>query len=443
MYDLIVACDRNYGIGYKGGLPWHCSDELKIFRKKTKGSVLLLGRRTYEQLEKLNLPNRTLVMVSSTSENCRTLTDAVNYSKKIYPNKKLFVAGGSGLFKEALMHPELIDNVHISFMKGTYECDTNMPSLDLNEWVIQEQENHEFFTHNVLKYELEGEKQYKDLLQDVLSLGTIRAGRNGETKSLFCRNMTFDLRKGFPLLTTKKMFFRGIVEELLFFIRGETNSKLLEEKSINIWKGNTDRKFLDSLKMESRQEGMMGPMYGYQWRFFGAKYDEKTGKPSEKGVDQLSGIVNLIRNDPNSRRIIMTDFNPAQADQGVLFPCHSIVLQFYVDNNYLDMFCYNRSQDMFLGTPFNIASSALLLTLISRITNLQPRYLHMSMGDIHIYKQHYEHAKEQITRMNYRFPTMRIDKQIHEIVDVENLTYEDIVLENYISHPAIKAEMVA
>jgi len=239
------------------------------------------------------------------------------------------------------------------------------------------------------------------------------------------------------------MFMKGVVEELLFFLRGETDSKLMEAKGVNIWKGNTERKFLDSLGMKERKEGLMGPMYGYQWRFYGAKYDEITGKPLEAGVDQLRLIVDTIRKDPGSRRILMTDFNPFQAIQGVLYPCHSIVLQFYVDDGFLDMFCYNRSQDLFLGVPFNIASSALLLTIVAKVTGLVARNLHMSLGDIHIYKEHYDVVAEQLTRHRYCFPSLIITRECKEIEDIEKLCYEDFKIEKYMFNPPIKAGMIA
>jgi dihydrofolate reductase/thymidylate synthase len=276
----------------------------------------------------------------------------------------------------------------------------------------------------------------------VLNNSVERKSRNSVVKSTFFKNMTFDIRNGFPLLTTKKMFFRGIVEELLFFIRGQTDSNILESKGVNIWKGNTSREFLDSLNLRGRKEGIMGPLYGYQWRYFNSKYDETTGKPLEKGIDQFQNVIDCIKNNPESRRILMTDFNPEQANEGVLYPCHSIILQFYVDGDMLDMSCYYRSQDLFLGVPFNIASSALLLCIVSKICNKTPRYLHICMGDVHIYEHHYEQVKIQCDRQAYVFPTLKI-KNISSIEEAENLTYKDFILENYRSHPIIKAEMIA
>lgn len=446
MFDIIIALNNNNGIGMNGKIPWKCPDDLSLFREITQNSILIVGRKTSEMLPEL--PNRMVLTISKIKKCFKTFTSiksALDFSKYFYPEKKVFIAGGAEIYKLAFLnHKEDINKIHISYIKNNSPCDTFFP---IKEYLTPQWKGiktyFDTFTYELLqRTENEQEKQYLKLLEEILSSGKIRETRNGQTKSLFFKTMSFDLRKGFPLLTTKKMFFRGIVEELLFFLRGDTDSKLLQEKGVNIWKGNTSRDFLDSLDMTERKEGIMGPMYGYQWRYFNAKYDEKTGKPLEKGIDQLKNVVDTILTDPFSRRILMTDFNPEQASQGVLYPCHSIVLQFYVSDGYLDMSCYNRSQDTFLGTPFNIASSALLLSLIAKLTGLLPRYLHMTLGDVHIYENHYNVASEQIKRTPYPFPTL-ILKDIKTLEELETLQFSDITLENYVSHSSIKAEMVS
>ena len=194
----------------------------------------------------------------------------------------------------------------------------------------------------------------------------------------------------------------------------------------------------------------MGPMYGFQWRSFNCMYDDQTGEKltegvdqPRSGVDQLQNVIELIRTDPMSRRIILTSFNPRQAWQGVLYPCHSLIVQFYVSNTgHLDMFCYNRSQDLFLGTPFNIASSALLLLLIAKITEKKVGTLHMSLGDVHLYKSHYDIALIQTERIPYPFPKVTFP-DVKTLEDIEGMTYQDFTLERYQSHPALKADMIA
>ena len=227
----------------------------------------------------------------------------------------------------------------------------------------------------------------------------------------------------------------------MFFIRGQTDSKILESKGVNIWKGNTSREFLDSIDMPNRREGLMGPMYGYQWRHYNSSYNEDHG--IHGGVDQLQYVIDLIINDPSSRRIMMTTFNPSQVYEGVLFPCHSIVSQFYVEGECLDMYCYNRSVDLFLGLPFNIASSSLLLILISKLTNKIPRKFILGLGDIHIYKEHYDAVKVQLSRPCYKFPNLEIKREIKSIKDLETLELSDVEIRDYHHHPAIKADMIS
>lgn len=287
------------------------------------------------------------------------------------------------------------------------------------------------------------ENQYISLLSNILENGELKETRNGKTLSLFSEYLKIDLRHGFPLLTTKKVFLRGIIEELLFFIRGSTDSKLLENKNINIWKGNTSREFLDSLHFYNRIEGLMGPMYGYQWRNFNAVYDDNTGLPLNNGIDQLQNLIDLIKTDPNSRRLLLTSYNPLQADNGNLYPCHSVICQFYCDNNnHLDMNCYNRSQDVFHGVPFNIASSALLLIFISNLTNKTPRFLNIIMGDVHIYQSHIDAVKTQISRVPYQLPKLEILKKLNTLDDICNLSFDDFILYDYKFHSPIKVDMV-
>jgi dihydrofolate reductase/thymidylate synthase len=446
MFEVILACTKNYGIGKNNSLPWNIPEDLRIFKEKTMDSVLIMGRKTAESLHH-TLERRNIICIGKSQwttqfTSATSFENALEIAEKFYVGKKIFVAGGAKIYDTVFRkYLHLVSKLHISIMNEMYSCDTFISELNLEKWGIIEEKIYPDFKHYVMTYS-PGESQYLDLIKSIPK--EFRNTRNGNTASVFGKHISFNLAiDGFPLLTTKKMFFRGIVEELLFFLRGDTNTKLLEEKNINIWKGNTSRVFLDSIRMQNRKEGMMGPMYGYQFRFFNAKYDENTGKNLEPGIDQLALVVKQIRNEPTSRRIIMTSFNPAQAYEGVLYPCHSLIIQFYVNDNNLDMFCYNRSQDLFLGTPFNIASSALLLILVAKITNKIPGNLHMSLGDVHIYSAHYEVALEQTKRQPYVFPTLTISKDIKEIEDIEKLTYDDFSLNNYKCHPAIKADMIA
>lgn len=293
------------------------------------------------------------------------------------------------------------------------------------------------------------EDQYLDMMRDLLENGDIRKTRNATVKSLFSRELTFDLSKAFPLLTTKKMFLRGIFEELMFFINGKTQTKTLEEKGVNIWKGNTCREFLDNTGL-NYEEGDMGPMYGFVWRHCGAKYDGGDKDYQGKGFDQLQYVIDTLLKDPYSRRIIMTTYSPPDAKEGCLFPCHSVFTQFYVternEKMYVSNLTVNRSQDVFLGNPYNIASSSLFTYLIchhlnhlSNCDKYVPDRLTMVLGDYHLYDAHYDAAKEQITRTPHPFPMLRINKFRDNIEDYK---FEDIEVVDYVCDPVIKAPMV-
>ena len=444
MFDIILAITKKYGIGKSGYLAWYDKEELEIFKKKTEGHIIIMGRKTVMNLPKLY--NRRIVcwtrnMNLDTSNYKNEVKLCNNLDNYINNEDKIFIAGGSELIEHVLFkYPTYIDKLHVSLMKANYSCDTFV-NFDLSCWTVLERHIYKTFVHMICTYNISDEHLYTDLLSDVLYNGNTRIGRNGETKSLFGNTLKFDLRKGFPMITTKKMFIRGIFEELMFFIRGQTDSKILENKKINIWKGNTNREFLDKIGKTDREEGILGPMYGYQWRNFNKSYTNYDKE--EKTIDQLKDVINLIKTEPNSRRILLTDYNPLQASEGVLLPCHSIVLQFYVIDGNLDMYCYNRSSDLFHGLPFNIASSSLLLSFIAKITNLIPRYFILGLGDCHIYKEHYNSVQLQLSRWLYKFPTLEIKKEINTIEDLEKMEYNDIIFHDYKSYPSIKVDMVS
>lgn len=290
------------------------------------------------------------------------------------------------------------------------------------------------------------ELKYQHLLYKVLTTGHFRKTRNGHVWSLFGKKLKFDLSTSFPVLTTKKTFFRGAVEEILFFIKGHTDTTLLSEKGIHYWEANTSREFLDSVGLQHLKPGDMGPLYGYNWRFFGIPY-QGCDVDYKGGYDQIDYCLNLLKNDPYSRRIIMTSYDPSIAHQACLFPCHGLMLQFYVDSkNRLNLSCYNRSQDLFLGVPINIIMSALLVHLFCEVVNntselkLTPGKLIINMGDVHIYQEHQSQVIRQILREPLPFPTLSIS---NNITNLNQFSYDDFKLNNYYSHPPIKAKMIA
>lgn len=281
------------------------------------------------------------------------------------------------------------------------------------------------------------ENQYLNLLQKLITDGEQRSDRTATgTYSLFAPEpFKFDLSKSFPLLTTKKVFFRGVIEELLWFLKGETDSSLLSSKNVRIWEQNSSRDFLDSVGLSQMKTNLIGPMYGFQWRFWGASYDDSTGKPIGQGHDQLDKIIQLIKNDPFSRRIVMSCWNVSDLSHGCLNPCH-ILVQFYVSGEFLHSHVYQRSIDIMAGLPFNIASYALLNHIIAYVTNLKPGVLTYSFGDVHLYSNHLEAAKIQIQRIPNEFPQVKIIKPfdktlLSEVTFCESLRSDDFVLQNY------------
>ena len=259
-------------------------------------------------------------------------------------------------------------------------------------------------------------KQYHKLLKHVLENGSDKNDRTGTgTRSVFGYQMRFDLSKGFPLLTTKKIHLKSIIYELLWFLKGETNIAYLKENGVSIW---------DEWANES---GELGPVYGYQWRSW----------PSQNGetIDQISGLINQIKTNPDSRRLIVTAWNPSDVEKMALPPCHCL-FQFYVSNGKISCQLYQRSADIFLGVPFNIASYALLTMMIAKILKLELGEFVHTFGDAHLYSNHFNQAKEQLTRDFKELPQMKIISSPNSIFDFK---FEDFVLEDYISHPHISA----
>ena len=293
------------------------------------------------------------------------------------------------------------------------------------------------------------EIQYLELLQNILNSYNsetscktqLRKNRTDiETISVFGPQIEFDLRKGFPLLTTKRVFFKGVVEELLWFLRGQTNNKILNDKGIHIWDGNGSKDFMNKLGLDY-PDGELGPIYGYSWRHFGGNYNpnhpDSTHK-NEGGFDQILYIINTIKKDPFSRRLILNGWNPCVLDKVALPPCH-MMCQFYVSSN-MELSCklYLRSNDLFLGAPFNIASYSLLTHILADICNLKIGKLIYTIGDAHIYHNHIEQVKEQLKRIPRQFPTLKI---IEHPEKIEDYRLESFIIENYNPYPTIKAEM--
>ena len=259
-------------------------------------------------------------------------------------------------------------------------------------------------------------KAYLDLMREVRDCGNVKGDRTGTgVKSLFGRQIRFDLAQGFPLVTTKKVFLKGIIHELLWFLRGETNVRPLQEQGVHIWDEWAD------------EEGELGPVYGSQWRSWPT--------PEGETIDQITRVVNDIRHSPESRRLIVSAWNVALVDDMALPPCHNM-FQFYVADGKLSCQLYQRSADYFLGVPFNIASYSLLTMMVAQVCDLAPGDFVHTFGDVHLYLNHLEQAEVQLCREPLPLPTMHINS---EVKDIFGFRYEDFRLENYQFHPAISA----
>lgn len=293
-----------------------------------------------------------------------------------------------------------------------------------------------------------GEAGYLTLLKHVMETGEETRDRTGTgTRSVFAPGpLKFNVGESFPLLTTKKVFWRGVVEELLFFLRGSTNSKELERKGVNIWKGNTSREFLNNAGLDHLPSGDIGAGYSFQWRHFGAKYFDCTEDYAGAGFDQIRYIVNELLERPWSRRIFMSAWNPAAMHEMALPPCH-VSCQFKVYGRKISACVYMRSVDLFLGAPFNIASYALLLRIFAHALDLEPAELTLCFGDAHLYLNHLDAVQEQLERSPFAFPNVQLNSRPAErTVDsvltwIDQLKFEDFQLLDYESAPAIKAPM--
>jgi thymidylate synthase len=287
------------------------------------------------------------------------------------------------------------------------------------------------------------ELQYLNLLKDILERGTWEEGRNGKTQAIFGNMMRFSLKDGkIPILTTKKTAWKTCLKELLWFIRGKTNNKLLQEQGVHIWDGNSSREFLESRGLGHYSDGELGPIYGHQWRHFNAKWQGDEHDYSGEGVDQLQQIIDALK-DPKqrtSRRLIMTAWNPCQLEQMSLPPCH-IFCQFNVhDGNKLSCAMTQRSIDSILGSPINIASYSFLTHLLAKHCGLEAYEFIYFMGNSHLYENAIDAAKLQITREPYPFPTVSI-KQVRE--NINDYQVDNFIINNYQHHEAIKVDMVA
>ena len=500
--NLIVAVDRKGGISKKGIIPWRFKEDSNFFLDVTKRqyvpgekNAVIMGKNTWKSFPDIarGLKDRINVVVSRTMTNdelisdnktdsevylVKSVTEGLKLCDEIKPGK-VFIGGGSEIYKEVIQNHE-IDELYITKIDADYDCD-NTISLGSILFNYKTHSNNRFYINDIINkkssfvdfikmyknikpthYEknLE-EQQYLNLLKTTLD-GDVKQTRNSMTYSTFGNILEFDLNKGFPLLTTKKVLFEKAFKELMFFLRGDTNTNHLVDEGVKIWEPNTRRAFLDSNNLSHLEEGDMGGMYGYQWLHYGEPYKGMNIDYTGKGFNQLEYVIDLLKTDPFSRRILMTTFDPSEAHNGCLFPCHGVSIIFNASeiiphgNMGNSPFAYSlscmmvqRSLDLCCGFAFNCIQYSLLVHFLCEIINNDVNYkgphfypgtLKMVFADTHIYKSHKSEVIRQILREPHQFPELTINRKVTDITDFK---LEDISINNYTHYPFLKYQMVA
>lgn len=459
---IVSFAAKNFGIGYKNDLPWKIPKDLSRFAKITKNSVVVMGRNTWESLpeDKRPLSDRFNIVVTTSPCLYRSTDkvvfvtdeelDSFLYTQK-YSNN-IYIIGGSSVYKKYMGVANTILATVIENQTPP-QCDVFFPIDKFEEYEIVEyspsETTQEGITYRYITYIKKTKKheeyEYLNLLRDIVQNGNTRPDRTGVgTISVFGRQMRFDISRSVPFLTTKFLAWKAVVKELLWFLSGKTDSKILESQGVNIWKGNTTREFLDNRGLSHYKEGDIGPLYGVSFRSFNCEYHGCEEDYKGQGYDQLTELIKGLKTDPYSRRHLLTTYNPAEVSKCVLAPCHGIAIQFYVEEiegtKFLSCHTYCRSQDTFLGTSFNIASYAILTYIIAKKCSMHPKDLVFSTGDTHIYSNHLNQVKLQLTRKPLPFPVLEVSDSIKD-KDWEDITIDDFNLVGYMHWAAIKAEM--
>jgi len=433
----------------------------------TGDNAVIMGRKTWEGLKKL-VPMLTYAIISTQAEKLNnelqgkhrffsTIYEALEWLHDDKHLEKIFVIGGEQIYKE-IFDNWIVDKITLTEISGRASENYNkfLPEIPKNIYELESDSvDHEStyenpplrrVTYQVFTYHGKGsEISYLNLCREIMYNGNQRGDRTGVgTLSVFApKPMVFNLDGQIPVLTTKKVAWKTMCKELLWFISGSTDATELAKQGCHIWSGNTTREFLDKTIPGQRgpltqySEGDIGAGYGFQWRHSGATYQGKNHDYRGHGFDQIAYVINEIKTNPTSRRILIDSWNPSDLGKMALPPCH-ILVQFYIDKGILSAQMYQRSADCFLGIPFNIASYALLVYMIAHVTNLKPGTLTLVTGDAHIYSNHIEQMETQLKRRPYRFPQVRLNPKCTKI---EDFRLEDIELINYQHHPGIKAPM--
>ena len=453
-FNLIFSGCRlkngSIGIGNDNKIPWDIPEDLDFFRKKTTGFPVVMGRKTFESIGK-PLKNRVNYVLSknpdfcidNTFENVFIFNDIDKLHDHLLSlNTEIFIIGGESLFNKYMKSAY---KIYITEVYKSFKCDTSISYIpskfniesfsDLLVSVTGEKFRFLTLVETFLK---SSEKEYVSLVKRIQYNGNYRDDRTKTgTQSVFGERMSFDISKSFPLLTTKYVNFKNIIEELLWMIKGQTDTKILEEKGINIWKGNTSREFLDNRGLEQCEEGLLQFGYGHQIRHSGSEINESGG------FDQLEYIEYLLKSDPFSRRIMWNLWSPKDMAKTPLMPCH-YSFQLYVEekhgNKYLSGLVNLRSNDIMLGNPYNIAAYTSLIYLLAKRNNMFPKTLNVFIGDAHIYANHLNQITEQMSRPLRSQPVLIINEDVKN-KKISDLTIDDFELIGYFPDSSINVPM--
>lgn len=453
----IVCQDSRRGIGKNGAIPWRILEDLKFFKNQTVNNAVVMGRKTWDSLC-YPLPNRLNFILTSQKEKYKGVNNNVIFGTmedlkpvfNIY--KKVFIIGGEQIYK-LFMDLDLIDIFLITQLPDNYNCDTFMPRIShkykLDNYTIIENYKRLLYTRNGTPLCTFPDSKYLKLCKEIITTQEeVRLDRTGTgTFSSFGEELRFDISKYIPLYTTKFVPWKACIEELLWFLRGDTDVKKLKSKGVKIWDGNSSREFLDNRGLKDYPEYIIGEGYGYQWRNFGGTdynpQDPDSYTRGGTGFDQIEEIIRLLKEDPYSRRILLSAWNPLRSHKMSLVPCHYSI-QFYVkkDNpfNKLSAKVILRSNDLFLGNPFNVFSYAVMVYIIALKVDMIPDELIISIGDAHIYTNHVKEMKLQMERPVLSSPILHIKKEVKE-KNWEDISIEDFDVAGYNYWPSIKGKM--
>ena len=500
-FQIIVAVGAGMGIGIEGHLPWHLNQELSYFRQITlhpdpehywnqpdlglnahresdlgligdamkkppTKNIVIMGRHSWESIPENYRPLKNRInLVLSTDESqisdnqriiLRSFERALEWCyqhQRIYPHTQIWVIGGSMLYREAIHHRDCV-GLYLTEIEDYYRCDIRFPEWNSQHLIHDPSydrpfEDYDRFTQKNVKgifrryfrHSNTDELDYLSVMSRLIRDGRWSQNRTGiPTYRLMGEALEFDLRGGIlPLLTTKSVPFRIIFEELKWFLKGDTNVRHLMERNVHIWDANTTREELDQRGFQELDEYSLPYGYGFLWRHFGADYQTAHTDYQGQGFDQIQYVLDQLRTQPTSRRIILSAWYPPALDRMVLPACHCLY-QWSVDGDQLDVTMVQRSGDFFLGNPFNICSTALLTYLLGYMTHLHPRRFKYWIHDCHLYETHLEVARTQIARNPRAFPTIQINPR-REIQDISDFELEDIVIAGYNPHPVLRAPM--